>query len=68
MRTSHADGLRHIHATLTFAWFAMVPIALLTGWVESIVFVSACSIYANAAAHASAWQASRAEAEAGGSE
>ena len=61
MAMRHATGLRHTHATLTFAWFAMVPIALATGWVQSIVFVSACSIYANAAAHFGAWQASKAE-------
>jgi hypothetical protein len=28
-----------------------------------VVFVSACSLYANAAAHLSAWQASRGETE-----
>jgi hypothetical protein len=52
---------RHLHAALTFLWLAMVPIALVAGWVESIVFISACSIYANAAAHFGAWQGSRAE-------
>lgn len=64
----HINGLRHAHAALTFAWFAMVPVALVTGWVQSIVFVSACSLYANAAAHFSAWQGARAEQEAGSSE
>jgi hypothetical protein len=39
----------------------MVPVALVTGWVESLVFVSACSIYANAVGHFGAWQAARAE-------
>jgi hypothetical protein len=58
---SKANGLRHMHAALTILWFAMVPIALLTGWLYSIAFVAACSIYANAAAHFGAWQASRAE-------
>lgn len=58
-----AFGLRHIHAGLTILWLLMVPAALITGWVESLVFISACSIYANMVGHASAWQASRAETE-----
>lgn len=56
-----ARWLRHTHAALTIAWFLMVPIAVATGWIASIIFISACSIYANAASHASAWQACKAE-------
>jgi hypothetical protein len=63
----HAAKLRHLHAWLTFAWLLMVPIALITGWVQSLVFISACSIYANAASHFSAWQAAKAEQAADGS-
>jgi hypothetical protein len=61
--TSHraATRFRHAHATLTVAWFLMVPVALATGWITSIIFVSACSIYANAVGHFSAWQATRVE-------
>jgi hypothetical protein len=59
-----ANGLRHAHAILTVLWFAMIPVAVATGWIGSIVFVSACSIYANAGAHFGAWQASRAETNA----
>lgn len=59
--SANAGRLRHTHAILTVAWLAMVPIALVTGWISSLIFISACSIYANAASHASAWQASRAE-------
>lgn len=60
-----ANGLRHVHAVLTVAWFLVVPIAITTGWIGSIVFISACSIYANAVGHFSAWQAARAETENG---
>jgi hypothetical protein len=56
-----ASRFRRFHALLTFAWLAMVPVALVTGWVESLVFISACSLYANAAAHFAAWQGTRAE-------
>lgn len=56
--------MRSFHKYMTIVWFAVVPVALLTGWIESLVFISACSIYANAASHFSAWQAARAEDEA----
>jgi ABC-type Mn2+/Zn2+ transport system permease subunit len=62
-RDTKADWFRHTHATLTTAWLLMVPIAIATGWISSLIFISARSIYANAASHASAWQASRAETE-----
>jgi hypothetical protein len=58
---TRAHALRRTHASLTLVWFLMVPVALVTGWVESLVFVSACSIYANAVGHFGAWQAARAE-------
>lgn len=53
--------MKAFHATMTTVWLAVVPVSLVTGWVESIVFVSACSIYANAIAHWSAFQARKAE-------
>jgi hypothetical protein len=63
--TTNADRLKHAHLILTVLWFAMVPVAIATGWIGSLVFISACSIYANAAAHFGAWQASRAETDEG---
>ena len=59
-----AEALRRAHAIATVAWLVMVPVAILTGWLYSVAFVSACSIYANAVGHAAAWQGSRAEQEA----
>jgi hypothetical protein len=56
-----AKWLKHGHAFLTIVWLVMIPVALATGWIYSIVFVSAISIYANVAGHFSAWQAARAE-------
>lgn len=53
-----AKHLRHsAHAVLTFGWLGMVPIAWYAGWLESLVFISACSIYANFASHLAAWLA-----------
>lgn len=56
-----ARSLKHTHAVLTVLWLVVVPVSILTGWLWSIAFISACSIYANAAGHAAAWQASRGE-------
>lgn len=50
-----------IHGWLTVLWFVMMPIALLTGWLESVIFISVVSIYANFTGHFSSWQASRVE-------
>jgi hypothetical protein len=56
-----ATTLKHVHFVLTILWALMIPIALYTGWIESIVFVSAISLYANFAGHFSSWQATRTE-------
>lgn len=56
-----ATALRRFHAVLTVLWLVMVPVSILTGWIESVVFIAAISIYANFAAHFAAWQGSRAE-------
>lgn len=53
--------LQKIHGWLTILWFIMMPIALATGWVASVVFISVISIYANFSGHFSAWQAARTE-------
>jgi hypothetical protein len=53
--------MMRLNGWLTVAWFAMIPVAILTGWIESIVFVSAVSIYANMTGHLSAWAAARVE-------
>lgn len=58
------DFLRRAHGTLTVVWFVMLPVSIATGWIYSLAFISACSIYANAGTHFGAWQASKAEKEA----
>lgn len=59
-----AKALRHVHGWLTIAWLAVIPLSLWTGWLYSLAFISAISIYANVGGHFSAWQAARAEEEA----
>lgn len=48
-----------MHTVLTCVWALMIPIAIATGWIYSIVFVSAISLYANLAGHWSAHEAAK---------
>lgn len=48
---------RKINLALTCAWLAMIPLSIVTGWIYSVAFVSAISLYANVASHLAAWRA-----------
>lgn len=56
-------SLRLLHAVLTVAWLAFMPIAMLTDLRSSVPLLVGISVYANVAGHWSAWQAARAEDE-----
>jgi hypothetical protein len=56
-----ATALRRFHAIATTFWLITIPLSLATGWIYSLVFVSAISLYANVASHFAAWQGARAE-------
>ena len=53
--------MRRINGWLTIFWVAMIPVSLATGWVKSVTYVSALSLWALVAGHWSAWQAARVE-------
>jgi hypothetical protein len=53
--------MRRVNGWLTLFWIAMIPVSLLTGWVNSVVYVSALSLWALVSGHWSAWQAARVE-------
>jgi hypothetical protein len=53
--------MRRVNGWLTIFWIAMIPISLATGWVKSVVYVSALSLWALVCGHWSAWQAARVE-------
>jgi hypothetical protein len=53
--------MRRVNGWLTIFWIAMIPVSLATGWVNSVVYVSALSLWALVAGHWSAWQAARVE-------
>lgn len=48
---------KRVNLYLAALWAVMVPVAVVTGWIYSIAFISAVSIYANAASHVAAWRA-----------
>ena len=53
--------MRRVNGWLTVFWVAMIPLSLATGWVKSVVYVSALSLWALVSGHWSAWQAARVE-------
>jgi len=53
--------MRRVNGYLALFWIAMIPISLATGWVKSVVYVSALSLWALVSGHWSAWQAARVE-------
>ena len=55
--------MRRVNGWLTIVWIAMIPLSLITGWVRSVVYVSALSLWALVSGHWSAWQAARVEVE-----
>jgi hypothetical protein len=53
--------MRRVNGWLTIFWLVMIPVSLVTGWVNSVVYVSALSLWALVSGHWSAWQAARVE-------
>lgn len=53
--------MRRVNGWLTIFWIFMIPVSLVTGWVSSVTYVSALSLWALVSGHWSAWQAARVE-------
>jgi len=53
--------MRRLNGWLTIFWIAMIPISFAMGWLNSVVYVSALSLWALVSGHWSAWQAARVE-------
>jgi hypothetical protein len=53
--------MRRMNGWLTMFWLVMIPLSLATGWVKSVTYVSALSLWALVSGHWSAWQAARVE-------
>jgi len=55
--------MRRVNGWLTIFWIGMIPISMMFGWVHSVTYVSALSLWALVSGHWSAWQAARVEVE-----
>jgi hypothetical protein len=54
-------NFKKVNGWMTCFWIVMVPVSLALGWLESVTYVSALSIYALITGHLSTWQAARVE-------
>jgi hypothetical protein len=53
--------MRRVNGWLCIFWIAMIPVSLVTGWISSVTYVAALSLWALVSGHWSAWQAARVE-------
>jgi hypothetical protein len=53
--------MRRVNGWLAIFWILMIPVSIETGWVHSVTYVSALSLWALVSGHWSTWQASRVE-------
>jgi hypothetical protein len=53
--------MRRVNGWLTILWIVMIPVSILTGWINSVTYVAALSLWALVSGHWSAWQAARVE-------
>jgi len=53
--------MRRVNGWLTIAWILMIPVSIATGWIHSVAYISALSLWALVSGHWSAWQAARVE-------
>lgn len=53
--------MRRLNGWLTIFWIAMIPVSLLMGWLDSVMYVSALSLWALVSGHWAAYQAARVE-------
>lgn len=53
--------MRRVNGWLTIFWVLMIPVSIITGWINSVTYVAALSLWALVSGHWSAWQAARVE-------
>ena len=53
--------MRRLNGWLTIFWIVMIPTSYAMGWLNSVTYVSALSLWALVSGHWSTWQAARVE-------
>jgi hypothetical protein len=55
--------MRRVNGWFVIIWIGMIPLSWMLGWLHSVAYVSALSLWALVSGHWSAWQAARVEVE-----
>jgi hypothetical protein len=55
--------MRRVNGWFTIFWIVMIPVSIATGWISSVTYVAALSLWALVSGHRSARQAARVEVE-----
>jgi hypothetical protein len=55
--------MRRVNGWLAVFFIALIPVSWVLGWLNSVAYVSALSLWALVSGHWSAWQAARVEVE-----
>ena len=55
--------MRRINGALTIFWILMIPVSIITGWINSVAYISALSLWALVSGHWGAYQAARVEVQ-----
>jgi len=53
--------MRRVNGWLTIFWLVMIPVSIATGWISSVTYVAALSLWALVSGYWAAWQAARVE-------
>ena len=53
--------MKKLNGWFTIFWIIMIPVSIFTGWISSVQYVSALSLWALVSGHWSAWEAARVE-------
>lgn len=53
--------MRRLNGWLALFWVSMIPVSYELGWLKSVTYVSALSLWALVSGHWSTWQAARVE-------
>lgn len=53
--------MRRVNGWLAIFWVVMIPVSVATGWISTVDYVSALSLWALVSGHWAAWQAARVE-------
>jgi hypothetical protein len=52
---------KKINGWMTIVWIVLIPVSYVMGLLDSVIYVSALSLYAIVTGHMSTWQAARVE-------